>query len=460
MTPTPRRRLGAGLLTAVTAVGLAATAPAAPAWAGPDDANLKTTLRICDQTGCYVAWAVRDSDGDGVCDADEIMAGTDPYDARSRPGLTVVAELGLSRQLPSFEAGQGAFIAFPAEIMAAIKEGGEDPLGTFPLHGRKDALTRAGIDADQLSKVGIDLDKDGLSLGLDAFSAGSAGAPPLRIGGIDASLVSAGSGHRAVEHGGVKSVWQAADGSRTETTYFDGSRESVTPLKGGSSNDTRTTWTNPDGSAGGSANTRHKPTTMDGEVRVDSSTTTVYGADDKLSAHISTSTRTSPDGTVITTKETIIYNKDDSGNITSITKVTEVEAEYSDGYSSIGVAVEECDAGGESCVTVAVNYANNEEEEYINPDAEDTTFVSVEFFEQRLVLRGAAITVVQGWAAPGFEEEPENPRNPTTIALVDDELASTYLLVEPLRITEAQPEPHPGLPNPYQDGGGCWPKCS
>jgi hypothetical protein len=318
-------------------------------------------------------------------------------------------------------------------------------------------MTRAGIDAGQISKAGIDLEKDGLTLGLDGISTGS---PPMRIGGMNASRVCAGSGHRAVEHGGVQSVWRSSDGSRTDITYFDGSRESVTPLKGGSPNDTRTTWTNPDGSPGGSANTRNKPTTMDGDVQVDTSMTTVYGTDDKLEAHISTSTRTSPDGTVITTKETIIYNKDDSGNITSITKVTEVQADYPDGYSSVGAVVEECDAGGESCVAVAYSYTNNQDEEYINPDADDTTFVSVEVVEGKLRLRGAAVTVVQGWAAPGFEEEPENPLNPTTIALIDEELGSTYLLVEPLRITEAQPEPHPDLPNPYQDGGGCWPKCS
>jgi hypothetical protein len=454
MTPTPRR-LAAGLLTAVTAAGLTAIATAAsPAWAGPDEKNLNTTLRVCDPTGCYVAWAVRDSDGDGVCDADEIMAGTDPYDARSRPGLTVVVELGMARTLPSFEAGQGAFIAFPAEIVAAIAAGGEDPLGAFPLHGRKDAMKRAGIDADQLSTMGIDLEKDGLTLGLGDSSDGSL---PMRIGGMDASLVSAGSSHTGIEHGGVKSVWRSADGTRTITTYFDGATESERPLKGGSPNDTRTTWTNPDGGSGGSATTRHQPTTMDGDVRVDRSNSTVYDSDDKLDAHVSQTVRTSPDGSVTKITETVIYNKDEEGNIVGITKVTEVETEYSDGYASRGVAVDKCDAAGENCQTV---YEDYQPKEYINPDADDTTFVSVEFFEQKLVLRGAAITVVEGWSAPGFEEDPENPRNPTTIALVDDELGASYLLVEPMRITEAQPETRDDLPNPYQDGGGCWPKCT
>jgi hypothetical protein len=219
-TPLRRPRLTAALLSTLTATCLATvTTTAVPAWAGADEANLNTVLRMCDQTGCYVAWAVRDSDGDGACDADEIMAGTDPFDPRSRPGLTVVFELGLTRTLPSFEAGRGAFIALPAEIVAAIAKGGEDPLGAFPLHGRKDAMTRAGIDADQLSKAGIDLAKDGLTLGLGDVSAGT---PPMKIGRVDASLVSAGSGHRGVEHGGVKSVWRATDGSRTVTTYVDG----------------------------------------------------------------------------------------------------------------------------------------------------------------------------------------------------------------------------------------------
>jgi len=463
MNPSPLRRprFVAALLAVATVAGFTLVAvTTGSASAAPDTPSFTKMLRTCDQTGCYVAWAVRDSDGDGVADADEIMAGTDPFDPKSRPGLTVVVELGLERRLPSFEAGRGAFVAFPAEIMAAIAKGSPDPLGAFPLNGRKDAMSRAGISADQIAKAGIDLTKDGLTLGLGGVSVAG---PPLRIGGMDASLISAGSSssHTGVglEHGGVKSVTTTAGGTGTVTTYNDGATKTITPLKGGDVRDSRTTRTNSDGSDAGTATTRYQPTTKDGDVQVDKSNTTIYNPDDSLSAHVSVSVRTSPDGTVITTKDIVIYDRDDEGNITGITKVTEVNAAYPDGYASVGVAVEKCDAGGENCKTVSDDYTNNKPKEYLNPDADDTTIVTFDVVEQKLKLRGAAITVVPGWTAPGFEEDPQNPNDPTTIAFVDEEVGRPYLLVEPLRVTTAQPEVRGDLPNPYQDGGGCWPKC-
>jgi hypothetical protein len=86
---------------------------------------------LCDATGCYVAWRVVDSDRDGVSDADEIMSGTDPHDPASRPGLVHLAELGFEHRLPSFEAGLGAFVALPAEIVHAREKTGVDLLGAF-----------------------------------------------------------------------------------------------------------------------------------------------------------------------------------------------------------------------------------------------------------------------------------------------------------------------------------------
>jgi hypothetical protein len=147
--------------------------------------------RICDPTGCYFAWRVVDSDGDGVSDADELMAGTDPYDPKSRPSLVVVAELGGKQQLPSFEAGLGAFTIFPAELLAMVEESKNDPLAAFPLAGeRADTLSRLGISAELLKQHNIDLTNQGFTVGPITKSSDSGMFEP-RIGGVELRLISA-----------------------------------------------------------------------------------------------------------------------------------------------------------------------------------------------------------------------------------------------------------------------------
>ena len=161
-------------------------------------AKLRNT-RLCDLSGCYVAWNVVDSDGDGACDADEIMAGTNPYDPLSKPSLQVVVELSGKSQLPSFEAGRGAFAVFPAEMQAKLQEYYKDksPIDqafAFPLGiARGDSLSRAGIKADQLKEYGLDPDRDGFTIGFERPT--KSGLPERKVGGIDVSLVSADKQH-------------------------------------------------------------------------------------------------------------------------------------------------------------------------------------------------------------------------------------------------------------------------
>ncbi|MFI7541523.1 thrombospondin type 3 repeat-containing protein [Actinoplanes sp. NPDC049599] len=448
------RRFAVGALAAIMPILVVAR----PAEAAPDRDRIHTVMRLCDSTGCYVAWAVRDSDGDGACDADEIMAGTDPHDPKSRPSLTPVLELGLIRQLPSFEAGRGVFIAFPADIIAAIAKGGTDPLGAFPLHDRADSLTRAGIDGDAVKAAGINLSRDGLTMGLGEVGTPEAPAG-MRIGGMDASLVGyLGAGGVTIpgaEHGGVKSV-RAVGGTGSETIFNDGATRTVTSTEGGLPGDHRTSSTNPDGSPGQSTETQHQPLSKDGDVTVDSSREVAWNPDGTVDSVTYVTERTSPDGSSTRTTDAVIFERDKDGNVTSETHVTVVETEHSDGSASTGYAVEQCDAGGDNCQLVDYDYTNNS---YTNPDADNTTFVSMDVVEQKLRVRGAAITVVENWAAPG-NDNPQYPRDRSTIALIDDELNQTFLLVDPLRVTKAQPEIRGDLPNPYQDAGGCWPKCS
>lgn len=146
--------------------------------------------RICDTSGCYFAWNVVDSDSDGVSDADELMAGTNPYDPLSRPSLVVVAELGGKQQLPSFEAGLGAFIVFPAELQAMVQESKNDPLAAFPLTGeREDTLSRLGISTELLKQHNIDMTRDGFTVGPLSKTTDS-GVPERRVGGVELRLIS------------------------------------------------------------------------------------------------------------------------------------------------------------------------------------------------------------------------------------------------------------------------------
>ncbi len=148
--------------------------------------------RICDASACYFAWMVVDSDRDGVSDADEVVAGTDPYDPKSRPGLALVVGMIGERLLPTFEFGLGKIIVNPAEMQAQIEAFRPDnPVAAaFPLDGRADALTRMGLSTELLKEHGLDPGKDGLTL-VQEFRTDNS-EPYRRVGGVDARQISAG----------------------------------------------------------------------------------------------------------------------------------------------------------------------------------------------------------------------------------------------------------------------------
>ena len=138
----PRARRGAraatvGLVLA-SALGAAAGGPAAAAGAADEPpserpAERVRTARLCDPTVCYVAWRVVDSDHDGVSDADEWMAGTDPLDPTSRPRPEVVVELAGAEKLPSFQAGHGAFVVYPTDVAELLSKRFPNDHGVFAL---------------------------------------------------------------------------------------------------------------------------------------------------------------------------------------------------------------------------------------------------------------------------------------------------------------------------------------
>lgn len=178
--------LATAIATGVMLMGAMPTAHA--------EENELRQVRLCDLSACYYAWNVVDSDNDGVSNADEVVAGTDPRDPASRPPLPLIVDMIGAQLLPTFEFGVGKMVVRPAELHAALEEHGgtmpESPLAAFPLGERKDATTRLGLDPRQMAEFGISIESDGFSL-VRGFNT-ETNVPERRVGGVAISHISAG----------------------------------------------------------------------------------------------------------------------------------------------------------------------------------------------------------------------------------------------------------------------------
>lgn len=440
-----RNLFRAGLVTALVAA--LAVHVITPAAAVEEPTEKYSTLRLCDPTACYVAWSVVDSDHDGVCDADELQAGTDPYDPASKPGLTLIAELLIDRKLPSFEYGLAAMVAIPAEIIEAREALGVDPLGAFPLHERADALTRMGISKDQLSKFGISAERSGFSLGVEGI--GPDEKPGVRLTNIKTSLISAGAKDPRdhVFGGGVVDRYKDWFG-RDVRVYGDGSKEKVTHEKYGTS----TEITDKDGNDVGTR-TSHGESHMEGSTEVVNKEESVLDSDGNLLQTKNTEYRKNKDGS--STEVTVVteYIRDEDGNLMGSTSTRTTERTSSSGSTSTTTTTTVCDSTGKQCT----NYSSTK---YVDPEQAYSVMVTQEDVDGVLRLRGAAVKVVEGWNAPDMDGDPENPNNPSTIMLIDGTVGELFLLTEPKRTVKAEPEYHPDLPSPRDagtppSGGGC-----
>ncbi len=463
----PLRRLRAVTIAAVLTMGASLVA-AAPVHAA-DPVRHYATLHLCDPTGCYLAWRVVDSDADGVSDADEIMAGTNPYDASSHPLLTVVVQLAMDRKLPSFEAGRGAFLAVPQQLLDARGAAGVDVLGAFDMGSRRKTIEHLGMTFGEVNTKGVDLDPThGFSLGLNG-KGGKGSMPGIKVAGIDVALISqdgtfvnlGGDPKRYTfgqEHGGVKSSRTIDGGMGTHLDFNDGtSRESRSDGKGGAV----VTTTDRDGSKGPTTRIQHQDTPTGSREK----STTVQPNGD-VSNVTSTETYNQKDGgtSVLVVNTTLV--RDENGEVTGQVVVTTSTYVSKDGsWGSNSTIVQSCDASGENCTTDDAIYTdsdNEDDEEYVDPDA-NTDIVTFEMVDKTLRVRGATITVVNGWTAPGFENDPANPNGPGLVSLIDSDLATGYTLLSPARITTAQPEGRPDLPNPSlaapTSGGTCGRMC-
>lgn len=309
-------------------------------------------VRLCDMSACYYAWNVVDRDGDGVSDADEAVAGTDPLDAASRPPLPLIVDMIGAQLLPTFEFGVGKMIVRPADLQAALeKYGGTDtqpgsPLPAFPLGDRKDAMTRLGLDAEQMEGFGLSLEFDGLSLvrGFDRE-----GSPVRRVGGVDVSLIGAGADDEAggdVPEEGPKVIYSE-------------------PFDNG-----------------------------DLFIKLDN-------GDQVLIHKDGSHERTGPDG----------FPKKGSG--------------------------------------------------YVNPDAgaggDEPTDEQIEAWKR---VRDATKRTLFAWEPIQIDPEQITDRKGTVILIDPEHPGFEGIVSGPPQIDRAQPEAHPGLPNPADHVDACWPKCN
>lgn len=479
---------GTGLLLASSfGFGALGTAGAGAAEEPPSERPPEQvrTARLCDNTVCYVAWRVVDSDRDGVGDADELAAGTDPWDPTSWPRPEVVVELATAGKLPSFEYGVGVFVVLPAHLVELNAEQVPDlGDGAFPVEARKDGLARMGISSELLAEMGLDPTKDGLTIGLDR-PAKEGELPARRVAGLDARTISAGESDGGVmpgvQGGGVIGTSRAADGSRT-TWFSDGSRQ-VTRTE----NDvTVVDRYGPDDTLQGSTTTTGGK--VDSDVPTDVTTTVHSDGNGKVTGTTTSTTYRLPNGTTVNTVERRTYLRDANGNVTGQRVTTSVSVSNGRSGSTTG-SVEICDAAGKDCSPpVPHDEAGDDHGDdpggdhgdghdegddggdhddgggddggdgdhgdtggdhgYENPDA-DLSIITVDGVDGVLRMRGAAVTTVQDWTAPGSTDElPEYDRW-GGVAYVDD-TGQTFLVLSEPRVTGAQPELVPGVTSPVE----------
>lgn len=183
----------AAALARLLAVAAGTLCLAQAGMAAEGKADQRSQAHTCDTSTCYLAWEVVDSDQDGICDADEIVAGTHPYDPLSRPPLKELVDLAAKDRLPSFAAGLGIFAVLPPELQALAEQqrGGKGDLSAFPLSlPRSDGLGRFGISGDLLKKMGLDPESQAITIGIDVGQ-DTSGIPPRLVGGVDVRLISA-----------------------------------------------------------------------------------------------------------------------------------------------------------------------------------------------------------------------------------------------------------------------------
>jgi hypothetical protein len=325
--------------------------------------------QTCTSGVCLVAVKIMvDTDGDGVSDDDEIAAGTNPNDPFNRPSPKDLVGLAAEGKLPSFNDHVTEVLVMPTQ--------GPDgqSLGNGYLPARENLMKLFGIGGDMLKSSGLDpnggvritADRDAMfNIGGKNISSGHA---PVRVGGLDFALVSAGdsrlfgqgpNGTKA--HSKSDTTTGSGDVKTTTRRYDDGSKDVQQRASSTGVTNQQSTGSSGNASGSGSASTK---------TDIAGFTTRTTVTKDSLGSITTTDTsKKNSDGSGVSeTHEKRVYN-DGSGWTKTTTSKTSKNA---DGSTATVVTVKETSTScsGGSCTTAVTR---DDEAEYSNPDADYTT---------------------------------------------------------------------------------------
>ncbi len=164
----------------------------------PEEQNIRArALSYCENGVCLVVAAeLADSDGDGVSNADEKAAGTDPNDPASRPPMRRLIDLAGTGRLPSFAERHSEIFVLPVLAPDGRPVVKDDPLAGGPPVPVRDALAGLGIKRETLARFGVAAEP-ALQIGLGPAAPADAGndQPPVKVGGVDMALLAQGFIH-------------------------------------------------------------------------------------------------------------------------------------------------------------------------------------------------------------------------------------------------------------------------
>jgi Bacterial TSP3 repeat len=200
----PFRRV-ASLALFATAVGFV---PATRSSAAP--LQQKGPVIACQNSVCIVNPFGIDSDGDGFSDADEMMAGTDPYNAKSFPMIFQLVQIW-GKGVETGKAVPFREVIVMPETTPDGKSIGSNPIGELP--GRKDTMSQLGLTNPKIAEMdqsnGIHAV---LNIGIHQSSGGKDTPPPARTNGMDISLISGLTSGSSSVPGGERETWYDENG--------------------------------------------------------------------------------------------------------------------------------------------------------------------------------------------------------------------------------------------------------